>query len=154
MGRGLRDRWEGAERLVPVCVVLRLGQLVQVGRYGEAAGLLPADVVSEALGMWTRRAQIWHERAVVADAVALRARAGAWDPIGELVALDDWQAAARDYSPREIVPMRLTCPPIETIPGSAITEATRRRRQLRARDERDAWAIVHGALADALGDRR
>jgi hypothetical protein len=90
-GRLLRERWEGTERRVPVAVALRAAYLVPLARYAADVGVQPSEALEEAIGLWVRREEQRRDRRVRGEVLQLMRRVESWDPIGDLIALADWQ---------------------------------------------------------------
>lgn len=111
-GRLLRERHEGSERAVPVCVAIRAATLVQVDRYARELQIAPGRALEEALFMWLQREEVRRRRHVVAEARRLASSCEDWEPVGDLIELDAWQRLFGDSSRGEPVPMVRECRPI------------------------------------------
>lgn len=114
----LKERFEGKERLVPVAVALRASALIPFARYARDVALEPAEAIHEAIWLWCQREERRRQRHVRLDALQLLRRAEEWDPIGELIALADWQAPF--LSDRPPVPIDELCRLTKTSRGNAI----------------------------------
>jgi hypothetical protein len=117
-GRLLRERFEGTERLVPLAIALRASALLPLAVYAAAVGISPTEAIHEAVGLWCQREERRRARHVRAEAQAMLRRAEHWDPIGDLIRLDELQRGfSSDPAP---LPIDHVCRPFGTSRGNAI----------------------------------